>query len=245
LKVNELYQIPLIDTHVHRVHPDRMPDWSNAGGGYIPGPGQEVFGRQTVMYGMVMEDLRKKLGMPEESTMEQVEQERHRRYNADPQGYYAELLSDCNVAMHCLEIGSPIGGPAYSEEEKAFFNASIPEEKRANIVRFDRILDELIPEKRSFSDFTQTYHETLERQIREERAIGLKSCAAYNGGLDIWLTDNATAEKAYDRIRSGNGTAGSTAITLSAAIRPMMRTRCLAGWKRSPVCRRRLTGRYN
>ena len=27
----ELYQIPLIDTHVHRVHPDRAPQWGNLG----------------------------------------------------------------------------------------------------------------------------------------------------------------------------------------------------------------------
>lgn len=201
-----LYEIPLIDTHVHRVHPDRAPDWSSLGGGYIPGPGQEHFGRQTILYGMVMEQLRKTFAMPEDSSLEQIEQERFRRYNADPQGYYAWLLSDCNVAMHCLEIGSPIGGAAYSEEEKAYFNASIPEEKRSNIVRFDRIVDTLLPEKRSFPDFCRTYFDTLASQIRQERAVGLKSCIAYNGGLDIWLTGKEEAEAAYERIRRGQGT---------------------------------------
>ena len=106
----ELYQIPLIDTHVHRVHPNRAPQWGNLGGGYIQGPGQEAFGRQTILYGMVMEALRKKFEMDENASMEQIEQERFRRYQEDPQKYYTWLLSDCNVAMHCLEIGSPIGG---------------------------------------------------------------------------------------------------------------------------------------
>ena len=206
MDIQDLYQIPLIDTHVHRVHPNLAPDWSCLGGGYIPGPGQEDFGRQTVLYGMVMERLRKTFGMPKDSSMEEVERERFRRYNADPQGYYARLLSDCNVAMHCLEIGSPIGAPAYTEEEKAYFNASIPENKRANIVRFDRILDELLPERRGFGELVQTYFDTLTRQIEEERAVGLKSCIAYNGGLDIWLTGREDAEKAYERIRRGAGT---------------------------------------
>lgn len=205
MEVQELYQIPLIDTHVHRVHPGRAPDWSCLGGGYIPGPGQEDFGRQTILYGMVMERLREAFGMPEDSAMEEIERERFRRYNADPQSYYARLLSDCNVAMHCLEIGSPIGAPAYSEEEKAYFNASIPERKRANIVRFDRILDELLPEKQSFTEFVRTYFDTLYRQIEQERAVGLKSCMAYNGGLDIWLTGKEDAERAYERIRRGEG----------------------------------------
>lgn len=208
MTLEELYQIPLIDTHVHRVHPNRAPQWGSLGGGYIPGPGQEAFGRQTFLYGMVMERLREKFSMPADAPLEAVEQERHRRYVEDPQCYYRELLSDCNVAMHCLEIGSPIGAPAYTEEEKAYFNASIPEEKRANIVRFDRIIDELLPQKQSFEAFCRSYQETLHHQIETERAVGLKSCAAYNGGLDIWLTEKAEAERAYEKLRLGTGTPG-------------------------------------
>lgn len=204
----ELYQIPLIDTHVHRVHPDRAPQWGNLGGGYIPGPGQENFGRQTILYGMVMERLRRKFGMCENASMEQIEQERFRRYQENPQAYYTWLLSDCNVAMHCLEIGSPIGGPAYSEEEKAYFNASIPESKRANIVRLDRILDDLIPQNHVFSMLRSRYTEALCNQILEEHAVGLKSCIAYYGGLDIWIPTREDAEKAYERIRQERATPG-------------------------------------
>lgn len=204
----ELYQIPLIDTHVHRVHPDRAPQWGNLGGGYIQGPGQEAFGRQTILYGMVMEALRQKFEMDENASMEQIEQERFRRYQEDPQKYYTWLLSDCNVAMHCLEIGSPIGGPAYSEKEKNYFNASIPPEKRANIVRLDRILDDLLSQDQNFSTLCSRYQEELCNQISEEQAIGLKSCMAYNGGLDIWLPEKSEAEKAYERIREGQAGPG-------------------------------------
>lgn len=204
----ELYQIPLIDTHVHRIHPKRTPQWGNLGGGYIPGPEQDAFGRQTILYGMVMEQLRRKFDMCENATMEQIEQERFRRCQANPQEYYTWLLSDCNVAMHCLEIGSPIGGPAYTEEERAYFNASIPESKRANIVRLDRILDELIPLKLEFSDFSSQYISILRRQILEEHAIGLKSCIAYNGGLDIWIPSKDDAQRAYERIRQNQSEPG-------------------------------------
>lgn len=204
----ELYQIPLIDTHVHRVHPNRTPQWGNLGGGYIPGPEQDAFGRQTILYGMIMEQLRRKFDMCEDATMDQIEQERFRRYQANPQEYYAWLLSDCNVAMHCLEIGSPIGGPAYTEEERAYFDASIPESKRANIVRLDRILDEQIPLKFDFSDFYRRYMNILCCQILEEHAIGLKSCIAYNGGLDIWIPSRDDAQRAYERIRQNQSEPG-------------------------------------
>ena len=205
MQLEALYQIPLIDTHVHRVHPGRAPQWGNLGGGYIPGPGQEAHGRQTILYGMVMEELRRKFGMSQAPTFEEIEAERNRRYTQDPQGYYADLLEECNVAIHCLEIGSPIGAPAYTPEEIAYFNASIPENKQANIVRFDRIMDELIPLDKSFADLCHSYQEQLYHQIARERAVGLKSCAAYNGGLDIWLTTREEASSAYKRIRMGSG----------------------------------------
>ena len=146
IRLEEIEKIPLIDTHMHRVHPARAPEWGSLGGGYIPGPGQERHGRQTVLYGMILEKLRQRFGMAEDASPEEVERERFLRYGKDPKGYYADLIGECNVAMHCVETGSPIGGPLYSQEEKAFFGASIPEEKQANIVRIDRVIDGLTPE---------------------------------------------------------------------------------------------------
>ena len=124
IRLEEIEKIPLIDTHMHRVHPARAPEWGSLGGGYIPGPGQERHGRQTVLYGMILEKLRQRFGMAEDASPEEVERERFLRYGKDPKGYYADLIGECNVAMHCVETGSPIGGPLYSQEEKAFFGAS-------------------------------------------------------------------------------------------------------------------------
>ena len=111
IRLEEIEKIPLIDTHMHRVHPARAPEWGSLGGGYIPGPGQERHGRQTVLYGMILEKLRQRFGMAEDASPEEVERERFLRYGKDPKGYYADLIGECNVAMHCVETGSPIGGP--------------------------------------------------------------------------------------------------------------------------------------
>lgn len=40
IRLEEIEKIPLIDTHMHRVHPARAPEWGSLGGGYIPGPCQ-------------------------------------------------------------------------------------------------------------------------------------------------------------------------------------------------------------
>lgn len=73
IRLEEIEKIPLIDTHMHRVHPARAPEWGSLGGGYIPGPGQERHGRQTVLYGMILEKLRQRFGMAEDASPEEVE----------------------------------------------------------------------------------------------------------------------------------------------------------------------------
>ena len=105
MEFQEFARIPVIDTHVHRVHPDRAPEFGNLGGGYIDGENQAYHGRQTLLYRMVMEELRKEFKMAEDVPVEEVEAERHRRYRADPQGYYRELIREQKV--FCLLYTSP------------------------------------------------------------------------------------------------------------------------------------------
>ena len=123
MEFQEFARIPVIDTHVHRVHPDRAPEFGNLGGGYIDGENQAYHGRETLLYRMVMEELRKEFKMAEDVPVEEVEAERHRRYRADPQRYYRELIREQKVLMDGLEVGSPLGGARYSTEETDYFNA--------------------------------------------------------------------------------------------------------------------------
>lgn len=203
---SELMEIRLIDTHVHRVHPERSPAFGNLGGGYLPGPGQEEHGRQTVLYHMVMEELRREYKMSLDTPMEEVERERHRRYQADPQGYFRNLIKDQNVAMYCLEIGSPLGGAPYTPEEIEYFNCSVPEEKRCSIVRLERVLEALMKEEMAFEPMVKGYKDLLCRQIQEEEAVALKSCAAYTGGLRVEIVEAREAKEAYERILKGEST---------------------------------------
>ena len=200
LNIEDIMAIPAIDTHVHRIHPGRAPLWGNLSGGYIPGLRQEEFARDTVFYGMVMEELRKYFHMPENTDWKEVEAERDRRYREDPAGYFRSLTEKQNVAMYCLEIGSPLGGPIYTDEEIAYFHQSIPKNKCSHIVRIERTAEPLWKEKAPFSAFIKRYTDELEKKIEQENAIAIKSCAAYGGGLGIRLPDRGEAEAAYERI---------------------------------------------
>lgn len=199
---DELKKVPLIDIHAHRIHPDRAPDLSQVSG-YIPGPGQEIHSRNTLLYGMIMERLRTYFRMPKQASYRDIEAERDRRYHENPQAYFRELISDCNVAMYCMEVGSPLFCPSYTEEEIAYFNASLPEQQQCRIVRIERLMDELLPQKLPFGEYLDTFDREFTNQLKEERTVGIKSCIAYYGGLDIELYTLKEAAEAYERIRCG------------------------------------------
>ena len=201
-----LKTVPLIDTHVHRVHPSREPEFGQIAGGYIPGPGQEKHARQTLLYGMIMRELGKYYGMPAESTLEQIEQERHRRFWLDPVSYMKNLYAQGNVAMYCFEIGSPLRGKAFTEEEIAYFNEAIPNEKRCCIVRIERSVDETLEKGLPFSEFLDVFEKDLCKRIEQEQAIALKSSIAYYGGLNFVFASDKAASQAYEKIRNRIGT---------------------------------------
>lgn len=78
-----LKSIGMIDTHAHRIHPDRAPDLSQVNC-YAPGKGQEIHTRQTILYHTMIERLRAYLKLPQTATVSEVEAERERRYRQDP-----------------------------------------------------------------------------------------------------------------------------------------------------------------
>lgn len=200
----EIAAIPAIDTHMHRFHPSRAGEFGTVAGGYVAGPGQADHARQTMLYRMVIETLRTHFQMPEDAPPAAVEAERCRRYAADPVAYSRDLLAGQNTALYCVETGSPMGGPAYTAEEIRHFHQVLPAERCCDIIRIDRVAEELLKEDLPFSDFLRRFQEDLRREIDSHRTVGLKSCCAYNGGLDVRPTDREAAARGYERMRRGD-----------------------------------------
>lgn len=191
----------LIDTHAHRFHPDRSGDFSVVAGGYIAGEGQIENASNTILYNMMIEALRRKFEMPEEASAFAIRKERDRRYAEDPLAYSRFLFSGEFADMYCLEIGSPLGGPAYSDSEKRWFNSIIPIERTCSIVRIDRVVDELLKDESEFYRLRQRFHERLRDWICSEPCVGIKSCSAYYGGLSVENPSASDAMKAFDEFK--------------------------------------------
>lgn len=203
LTYDKIKEIPLIDTHVHRIHPDRELDFGTIGGGYIQGPNQEMYSRQTIIYHMMMEELRNEFKMSENADISEVEAERHRRCGRNPQEYYKNLMQSQNVRMYCVEIGSPLNGKSYSKEEIEYFNAIIPQNQQSHIVRIERTLEPVLKQQSDFDEMVKKYKDCLCDQINKEKVIGIKSCIAYTSGLNADIIGREDARKAYERIRQG------------------------------------------
>lgn len=72
------------------------------------------------------------------------------------------------------------------------------------------------PEGETFEQYTRRFLAELDREIRDQKAVGLKSCAAYSeGGLDVRPVEGGEAGQAYDRLRAGSARAGDERILRS------------------------------
>lgn len=68
------------------------------------------------------------------------------------------------------------------------------------------------PEGETFEQYTRRFLAELDREIRDQKAVGLKSCAAYSeGGLDVRPVEGGEAGQAYDRLRAGSAGRGMSA----------------------------------
>ena len=232
----DLTNFPVIDAHCHRFCTMREPkEFGYVAGGVYEGPGQNEFRKETLLYKMLIERMRKFFGMPETAAEEEVVAERYRRYGENPQAYFAAMIEDAKVEAFCAELGSPIEKLEYQPDEIAFYNSCIPKHKRANIVRTERLMEKLFQEELPFSSFISEFHTRLDQQIRDEHAVGIKTCIAYYGGLRVEIVDEHSAKTAYDNYRKDrqNRTAKKriydymVAMGLDACIRTTCPCRCI------------------
>ena len=197
----ELSHIPVIDVHAHPFCLTREPDdfARFASSGYCPGPDQEKLARTKMHYVIMIDHLRRYYGMDEDTPDSEVEAERYRRYHADPSGYFHAMLKDANIGVLCNEIGTPHSQPVFTKEENDFYASLVPEIYRCDIVRIERILEELIPLKLPFEEYIAKFHYLVDKKIKEHHAVGLKSLVAYYTGLSVQDISEGDARKGYER----------------------------------------------
>lgn len=193
--------VPLIDVHAHPFCLTREPtDFAMfASSGYCPGPKQPRYARTKMHYILMIDHLRRYYGMDEDTPDEEVEAERYRRYHTDHTTYYKGMLEDANIGVLCNEIGTPHSQPMFTEEENAYYATLVPQDQYCDIVRIERVFEELVPLKLPFEEYVKQFHIHTDRQIQIHNAVGLKTLVAYFSGLHIQDISDEQAKPAYEK----------------------------------------------
>ena len=192
--------VPLIDVHAHPFCLTREPkDFAMfASSGYRPGPKQAQYARTKMHYILMIDQLRRYYGMPEDTPDAEVEAERYRRYHADHTIYYKGMLEDANIGVLCNEIGTPHSQPMFTDEENAYYATLVPQDQYCDIVRIERVFEELEPLKLPFGAYIEQFHIRLDEQIRIHNAVGLKTLVAYFTGLRVQDISDEAAKPSYE-----------------------------------------------
>ena len=102
--------------------------------------------------------------------------------------YAAELFNDANIRGLVLDGGYP----SLSESDLKRFPAKV-----VRIFRLETFIKDLLSRHSSFSEFLSDYQSGIDRAIREEGYVGLKSIIAYRTGLKITRVDPNDARKDF------------------------------------------------
>jgi len=195
---------PVIDHHCHPFEPEMatLDPESLArvffhGSGDIPKPGIEErerwgatddlryhFLHMGVVHTMVCQ-LSKVLGCPAE--LEAVASERNRRTSESFAAYVKLLYEDAGIVGTVLDTGLAKNDPLLQ---------LIPG-RLMRLFQMDTITDKLLEQSESYQELLHGYREILDRSVREEGFIGVKSHLAERVGFEVQPVSDAEAEGAF------------------------------------------------
>ncbi|MEK4027593.1 amidohydrolase family protein [Pseudobacillus sp. FSL P4-0506] len=106
--------------------------------------------------------------------------------------YTKELFADANLEGLIMDFGYP-QPPINRDDFQQMSGAQIWE-----IHRIEPVMVELGKQKLSFEGFIEKYRDNLEKALKRDGVVGLKTIIAYRSGLEISNKDGKAAASAYE-----------------------------------------------
>lgn len=192
----DLSEYPVVDSHCHAFLPEKEEEgfdqMFNLSTLSIP----RLHTENTIFYRKVITELARVLGCSND--FEEVVKKRTEAY-ADPERYIQRLFREANIDTLLVDMGYP------SEEYTGY---SVPLDRFQNLVgckvrciyRIEPLLFKLFNKSLPFDELLRQYLSGIDRAVKEEGYVGLKSVIAYIYGLKIDMPDEHTAKVAYERL---------------------------------------------
>jgi predicted TIM-barrel fold metal-dependent hydrolase len=194
----DLSQCSVVDNHCHPFLPwkedKEFHQFFNLSTINIP----KLHGENIILYRKVMKELSRVLNCPFD--FHEILKKRKEEYSSKPSDYIAKLFNDAKIDTLLLDTGYP------SEEYTGY---SVPLEDFHKLVkcnlrciyRLELLLFRLFQKSPPFDEMLEKYVESIERAIKTDKYVGLKSVIAYVFGLKDLKQDERSARDAYERLK--------------------------------------------
>jgi predicted TIM-barrel fold metal-dependent hydrolase len=202
--------VPVIDNHCHPFDPKKaMLDSESLarefyhGIGDIPKPGisprlwgatdelRYHFPNMGVVQTMVCQ-LSKVLGC--ESRLDEVAAERNRRTSESFAGYVDLLYRDAGIVGTVLDSDLPLDDPVL-----AIFPGKV-----MRLFQMGQIIQRLLKQSESYQELLRTYQEALDRAIRHDGFVGVKSHLAEEVGFGVEPVSETEAKASFSKAKAAN-----------------------------------------
>ena len=197
----DLSGIPVVDSHCHPFDPAKEDDdfrvYFNMS---LWRPPTEVV-VDTVMNRKMMRELGKFLGAPHAADQEQIAKYRNELYKSDQKGYIQRMFKSANVDIMLVDTGFPHEEfTGYSVDLKIF--ADLVPCKVFPIFRMAPTIFKIFKDlPDTFEEAVDIMNKNLERAVKVDKAVAIKSIVAYETGLEIKKWTEKEVNDAYKRFK--------------------------------------------
>jgi len=197
----DLTNFSIIDNHCHPFTPSRedRPFFSYWNSSLFDIDPYHL--TNSVTYYLVINRLRKFLGVGTQYSAEEVVKIRTDRYRSDPKKWVSDLYTNANITDVISDISYPITawrtGKYISETE---LNEYYEIGGCANIhraIRIEFVYNKLFDKNLSFDKFVHKYFEDARTEINKHKPVTLKSVIGYFTGLNVQSVSIEQARNAY------------------------------------------------
>ena len=197
----DLSNIPIIDTHTHPFDPAKEDDdfrvYFNMS---LWRPPAEVV-TDTLINHKMMRELGKAIGAPLGANQEEIAEYRNKIYKKDPKGYIQKLLKSTGITTMLVDTGFPHEEfTGYSVDLSVF--SDLVGCKIYPIFRMDTSVFKVFQQlPATFEEAADIVEKDIEKAIKVDKIIALKSIIAYETGLEVQKRTEKEASEAYERFK--------------------------------------------
>ena len=208
----DLSQIPIVDSHNHPFDPAREDDdfrvYFNMS---LWRPPAEVI-NDTLINHKMMRELGKAIGAPIGSNQEQIAEFRNKVYKKDPKSYIQGLFKSTGINTMLVDTGFPHEEfTGYSVDLKIF--SDLVGCKTYPIFRYDTSIFKVFKQMpATFEEAIDIVSSDIDRAIKVDKVIALKSIIAYETGLEVIKRTAKEASDAYERFKKNKNEADEKII---------------------------------